>query len=214
MPPLLTDARLDYESVQIAGTPRRLVAIVAGMSPNQRAEVVERRGPPAKVARDADGNWTKAAEGFARSLGISVDDLEIVEIDGGEYVMARVTEESRPAAEVLSDALPDLIAAISFDRPMRWNWSGVAFSRPLRWLVALHGGGVVPFSYAHLHAARTTHGTRPTGEPEIELTDPANYLKTMESAGIIIDTAARRETVASQIAAAAKQTGASGQGRP
>ncbi|NIR60004.1 MAG: glycine--tRNA ligase subunit beta, partial [Gammaproteobacteria bacterium] len=84
VPALLEANRLGYKSVEVSGTPRRLVVHVKGLAPSQRADEVVRRGPPVKAAFDKDGAPTRAAEGFARSAGVSVDELEKREIDGGE----------------------------------------------------------------------------------------------------------------------------------
>jgi glycyl-tRNA synthetase len=166
-----------------------------------------RRGPPIKAAFDAQGNPTKAAEGFARSQGVEVSDLERREIEGGEYVVALVREEGRPTAEVLSEILPGLLASIKFDKPMRWNWSGVAFSRPIRWLVSLYGEAVVPFAYADVGAGQATRGTRLAGSPEIQLTDAAAYFGQMATLGVIVDQDARGEAVRAQVTELAEQTG-------
>ncbi len=207
VPALLAEARLEYDAVMISGTPRRLVVYVEGLSPRQRAQEVVRRGPPVKAAFDAEGQPTRAAEGFARAQGVAVKDLQRREIEGGEYVVAIVREEGRPTPEVLSERLPDLIAALRFDKSMRWNLSGVSFSRPIRWIVALFGGGVVPFSYAGVHAGRTTRGTRPLGAPEIELADAAAYFGAMREQGILVDREARRAAIRQQVEALATQVG-------
>jgi glycyl-tRNA synthetase len=207
VPALLEEARLDYDTVTIYGTPRRQVVYVEGLAPQQRAEETVRRGPPVKAAFDAKGNPTKAAEGFARSLGIEVADLERREVESGEYVVALVKDEGKPTAEVLSEALPGLVAAIRFEKSMRWNWSGIAYSRPIRWLVALFGEGVVPFVYADTYAGRTTRGTRPLRSPRIELPGAADYFAAMAEQGIIVDRDARQVEITEQIAALAAQAG-------
>ncbi len=84
---------------------------------------------------------TPAAEGFARSKGVALSDLQVREIDGGHYVAAVVRQAGRPAVAVLAEALPGLIAGLRFDKSMRWNSSNVPFSRPIRWLLALYGEG-------------------------------------------------------------------------
>ena len=206
-PAMLDEARLDYDTLTVNGTPRRLVLHLMGLSPNQRSEESIKRGPPAKVAFDADGKPTKAAEGFARSIGVKATDLERQEIDGGEYVVAQVRDEGKPAIDVLTDLLPKLIAALRFDKTMGWNGSGVTFSRPLRWYVALFGDAVVPFEYAEVYAGRTTRGTRPLGSPESDVKNASAYFKQMSKWGIIVDREARRAEIAAQIEAAAKQTG-------
>ncbi len=209
VPARLNEARLEYESVYVSGAPRRLVVHVKGLAPAQTSEEQVRRGPPAKVAFDADGKPTKAAEGFARSLGISVDDLQREEIDGGEYVVVMVKDEGRSTDQVLSELLPDLVAAINFGKSMRWNTTGIAFSRPIRWFVSLFGGAVVPFSYAGVHANRITRGTRPMKSPELSLKDAASYFDTMDEHGIIVDMDERRAAIEKQIAALAKKAGGS-----
>ncbi len=214
VPALLAGARLDYETVAVSGTPRRLVVSVEGLAPNQRGQESMRRGPPVKAAFDADGQPTRAAEGFARGQGVPVEALERREIEGGEYVVAVVQEAGRPAAEALAEALPGLLAGIHFDKTMRWNWSGVAFSRPVRWLVALLGSEVVPFEFAGVRSGRTTRGTRPLGSPDIALKDPASYFTQMEQAGIIVDQAARRQAIQVQIDALATQAGGKVMGDP
>ena len=105
------------------GTPRRLAVVVEGLAPRQRTEEQLVKGPPARVARDADGKPTKAAEGFARKQGVDVDELVVQEIDGGEYLVAVRSQEGRPAVEVLAELLPDLVGGLRFQRSMRWNES-------------------------------------------------------------------------------------------
>lgn len=207
VPAMLADARLDHGLVTVTGTPRRLVMYVEGLSPHQHAQEVVRRGPPVKAAFDAKGRPTRAAEGFARAQGVAVEDLQRREIEGGEYVVAVVRDEGRPTPEVLSERLPGLIAALHFEKSMRWNLTGVSFSRPIRWLVALFGGGVVPFSYAGVHAGRTTRGTRPLGSPEIEIENAAAYFDAMREQGIIVDRETRRMTIRQQVEALAAQAG-------
>ncbi|MBN1429594.1 MAG: glycine--tRNA ligase subunit beta [Anaerolineae bacterium] len=204
---MLTEARLDYQSVAIGGTPRRLVAYVDGLSPNQKADERIVRGPPVKVAFDAKGKPTPAAEGFARKNGVPVEELERQEIEGGEYIVAVVREEGRPTPEVLAELLPNLLAAIRFDKSMRWNFSGVAFSRPLRWLVALFGKAVISFSYADAYSGRVTRGTRAEGSPEIDIESAAAYFDVMAEQGILIDPVARRAEIDEQIKVLAKKAG-------
>jgi glycyl-tRNA synthetase len=207
VPATLADLRLDYASLAIYGTPRRLVVYVEGLAPAQHGREIIRRGPPVKVAFDADGKPTKAAESFARGQGVPVEALERRSIEGGEYVVAVVREEGFPTVEVLSERLPALVAAIRFDRAMRWNWSGVAFSRPLRWFVSLYGSGVVPFTYAGLRAGRITRGPRSLGSPELELGDAATYFEVMQKQGVIVDQAARRGEIKRQIEKLAAKAG-------
>ena len=161
------------------------------------------RGRPPTSRLDADGNPTKAAEGFARKNGLSVDQLERKEIDGGDYVVALVEKKGLPATEVLADALPEFIESIQFGKSMRWNASGVAFSRPIRWLVALYDEQVVPARYAEIYSGNVTRGTRPMRSPEVEVKSAADYRAIMEKQGIILDPEQRAASIQEQITALA-----------
>ena len=207
VPRMLKEARLSYEAVRVVGTPRRQAALVYGLAPRQADETRQVQGPPTKVAFDAEGRPTRAAKGFARKQGVPVEALRIVQDGQKSYVVATVTQKGRPAAEVLAEALPRLIAGIKFPRTMRWNASNVHFSRPIRWLVALLGDQVVPFEYAGVASGRTTRGLRPLGSPPIELPDADAYLPTLAENQIIVDVAERREQVRAQAKALAASVG-------
>lgn len=206
-PKLLADARLDYTNLAVGATPRRLTLIIEQLEAKQRAEERIERGPPARIAFGEDGTPTKAAEGFARSQGVDVTQLEVQEIDGGEYVVAHIHDAGEVAVDILPDLLTNLVAAIRFEKAMRWNASGIAFSRPLRWLVALYGDYVVPVTYADVYSGRDTRGLRPLGSPEIELESADSYASTLRENGILLDRAARRETISQQIEALAAEAG-------
>jgi glycyl-tRNA synthetase len=206
VPALLKELRLEYDAIQIKATPRRLVACVEGLAPRQ-ADLEELvKGPPAERAFAEDGSPTRAAEGFARSKGVTVDDLEIREMDGGSYVVAVARETGQPAAQVLSEALPDLIADLHFRKAMRWN-SDVAFSRPIRWLMALHGGSLVPFAYAGLVSQPVTRGLRFLDPVELPVETPAEYFSTLEDQGIILGQDERKADIQRQIDALAAEVG-------
>ena len=196
VPALLDAARLSYERVEIDGTPRRLAVIVHGLA--ARGADVESvvKGPPADRAFDASGKPTPAAAGFAKSRGLSIDDLSVIEEGGKRYVSAVVRETGRPSLEVLAERLPDLIAGIRFEKSMRWNGTNVSYSRPLRWLVALHGPAVVPFEYAGVRSGRVTYGLRPYGSPAWEIRHAADYRAVIDNATIVLHTDARRKAIA------------------
>ena len=196
---VLDDLRLSYEKISTLGTPRRLVVLVEKLSAQQpdRTQIV--KGPPAERAFDANGQPTKAAEGFARGKGLTIADLSVSDMDGGSYVTATIHEAGRPAVEVLAEVLPGFIAGLKFDKSMRWNTSGVAFSRPIRWLTAIFGGQIVPFTYAGLTSSNITRGLR-FHEPElIKIANAHAYLEALANQGIVIDPQLRREKIANQV---------------
>jgi glycyl-tRNA synthetase len=210
LPALLDDLRLPHSGeVIILGTPRRLVASVTGLAPRQADRTQLVKGPPANRAFDALGLPNKAAEGFAKSRGINVKDLEVRQMDGGKYAVAEVTESGRPAVEVLCEALPRLIASIKFDKPMRWNSSNVYFSRPIRWLVALFGGRVVPFEYAGVQTGAVTRGLRFLSPAEIEVKSSQEYFTSLSTQGILLDPEIRRHSIADEVIRLAVEAGGS-----
>ncbi len=209
VPALLERLRLEHDEVRVLGTPRRLVVHVRGLVPRQPDREMVVKGPPADRAFDAEGNPTKAAQGFARSKGVAVEDLEIREMDGGRYVAAVVREEGRPATEVLAAALPGLIADLRFAQTMRWNASRVAFSRPIRWLLALLGDRPVPFAYAGLLSGKATRGLRFLEPETLPVADPAAYFDALQAQGIVLDPAERRNIIREQVTALAAEVGGS-----
>ena len=208
VPILLNELRLAYEKVEVLGTPRRLVVIINGLAPQQQARESIVKGPPTSRAFDADGKPTRAAEGFAQSKGVSVSDLQSREIDGGSYLVALVTEESRPAHQVLKEALPGLVENLKFEKTMRWNHTNVPFSRPVRWLTTLFGSAPIPFEFAGITASNLTRGLRfyqPAGQKVASL---AEYKAYLAAQGIILDPQERKDAIRSQVNALCAQVGA------
>ncbi len=207
VPDLLTQLRLPHDEVMVTATPRRIVVYVRNLATRQEDRVVEVKGPPAKVAFDAEGKPTRAAEGFARAQGVRVEDLQVRTEGDKAYVVAVRREAGRPTLDVLAEALPDLIRSLRFPRTMRWNHTDVAFSRPIRWLLALHGDWVVPFTYAGLVSHRVTRGPRPLGSPEVTVPRAESYLDTLRELNVIVDRDARRQQVWEQVTALAAEVG-------
>ena len=207
VPALLDDLRLEHGAIKVMGTPRRLVVSVEDLQTRQDDQVVEVKGPPADRAFDADGNPTRAAEGFARGKGLDVSDLVVEEVDGGKYVVARMEEKGQTALSVLSTVLPELIAKIRFTKSMRWNESGVAFSRPIRWFLAMLDGVVVPFSFAGYQSGRQTRGLRFEQPERFDVASPEDYFKQLEAQGIILDTQERKQVIKTQAEALAAEVG-------
>ncbi|MCW5874631.1 MAG: glycine--tRNA ligase subunit beta [Anaerolineales bacterium] len=208
---LLAAEHLQHRDITVQGTPRRLAALVSSLAPKQPdlSQVV--KGPPAARAFGADGTPTPAAQGFARSQGLPASALTVETIDGGEYAVARVERKGRMAAEVLAEKLPELIAALKFEKSMRWNASGVAFSRPVRWLLALHGEALVPFEYAGVHSTKSSRGLRlsavRSSAEQFAVSSAKDYLAKLKKEGILLDVAQRKATIHSQITKLAAKAG-------
>ncbi len=178
---LLSDARLAYAEIESFGSPRRLVLVVRGLSDVQSDRTLRHKGPAAKVAFDAEGNLTKAAEGFARGKGVSAADLVTEEDGSGTYVYAIVEEKGASAEDVLPALLSDLIGGLNWPKSMRWGNGDARFSRPVRWLVALLGDAVIPVGFGGLSAGRVTFGHRFLAPGPLEVADVSSYEAVLSS---------------------------------
>ncbi|MBC7264003.1 MAG: glycine--tRNA ligase subunit beta [Chloroflexi bacterium] len=207
VPATLNEARIPFDTVRVTASPRRIVIYVTNVSPTQTPQETVVKGPPIAVAFDGEGKPTKAAEGFARSVGVSVGALQVREFAGKSYLVATVTEPGQPTPDVLAKVLPELIGGLRFGLAMRWNASGVAFSRPIRWIVALFGKEIVPFDFAGVRSGRVTRGIRPEGSPDIVLGSAGEYFETMRANTIVVDDVQRQEAVTEQITALAASVG-------
>lgn len=206
VPELLDKLRLAHGEVAVAGTPRRLAVRVREVAVCQPDEEIEARGPRYDAAFDAAGNPTPAAQGFARSQGVDVSQLEKKELKGGAYVVARVRKVGRPAVEVLAGPLSALPGQITFGRGMRWN-SPEAFSRPVRWLVALLGESVVPCSYSRVVASRHSRGLRNAPQPTFEIPHADEYERLLAEQQIVLHHDRRRNLVLDQARRLAAEVG-------
>lgn len=195
----LSDARLEHASIRTFATPRRLAAIVTGVADGQEERKRIVTGPPARIAFGDDGKPTKAATGFARSQGVDVSDLSVV----GDYVQVEVTDEGRPAADVLPDCLVRVIGSIGFPKTMRWG-PDERFARPIRWLVALLGDAELSLEYAGIRASRETYGLRFWSEGPLSIADAGEYERVLAEARVVVDQTARRESIVGGLAAVAK----------
>ena len=195
--------RIAFQSIRTLGTPRRTALIVEGLAEKQEDVASENRGPSVKIAFDADGNPTKAAQGFAR--GQHVDPKDLVVKDG--YVYAEVHEEGQPTAKLLETLLPELVCSLSFPNNMRWGDLDFKFIRPIRWFVALYGSDVIPFELANVKSGRTSRGHRFLSQGDFEIADASSYEKACEENFIIVDQDKRKQMIREQIEAVAKANG-------
>lgn len=204
---MLEAARLKPGEIRVSATPRRLSLMVDDLLAQQPDQIKEVKGPPVKAAFDAQGNPTRAAEGFARSQAVSVADLYRVQAEGGEYVYARVEEKGRPAREVLSTVLPDLILSLSFPKAMRWADLDIRWARPIRWIVALLDADVIEFSLAGVKSGRETYGLRFLHPEPLTLPGPERYADLLRQAHVILDQEERYRMIRSQVVEAAAREG-------
>lgn len=195
LPRLLREARLDHGAVKVSGTPRRLAVTVEGVSENTAPRTDRKKGPPLSAARDADGAWTRAAEGFAESQGCGVDELRVEETGKGSYVFAVTETPGEAASDILPGILAELVGSIRFKKSMRWGSGEVRFSRPVRWLLALADKQVISFSFAGLQSSNSTFGHRYLSPGPIIVPEPGAYEWMLEAEYVTVDNRRRRESI-------------------
>ncbi|NPV26840.1 MAG: glycine--tRNA ligase subunit beta [Firmicutes bacterium] len=203
----LIEERLSAGEVMTYGTPRRLALYIKELAERQGDLVEEVKGPAKRVAFDEQGQPTKAAQGFARSQGVAVEDLVVKDTGAGEYVFATKRATGSPTEEVLPRLLPALITGLSFPKPMRWGYGELRFARPIRWLVALWGTEVIPFDLEGIKTGRETYGHRFLSQGPLTLKEPVEYLTKLEKAYVIVDQRRRKEMIWAQIQQLAAQHG-------
>ncbi|MEQ3362289.1 glycine--tRNA ligase subunit beta [Raoultibacter massiliensis] len=207
VPETLDALRIPHGAVRIYSTPRRLISIVESVAEETEALVEEHKGPSIKIAFDAEGNPTKAAEGFARGKGVTVEELERREIDGVEYVYATKSIAARAVADLLPEALGGLIEGISWPKSCRWGTQTVLFSRPVRWLVALFGSEIVPVTYANLVAGNATRGHRFLAPGPHKVSAADDLIDVVVNACVVPSESLREEAIRKGVAAAEQETG-------
>ncbi len=193
--------RLEHGEIRVLGTPRRLALLVEGLAEGQEDRVVENLGPARRIAFDENGQPTKAGLGFARGQGIAPEELEIVTTEKGEYVCARKREKGEKSITLLVEALPAFIRSIPFRKSMRWHDLEARFARPIHWIVALYGNQVIPFEWAGIKSGAVSRGHRFMAPGEFTIPAPADYVELCLKARVVVDPAARRETIKKELAA-------------
>lgn len=195
--------RIAAESITIYATPRRLAVLVKGATDRQPDEEVKKRGPSVKAAFDADGNPTRAAQGFAR--GQHIDPSELVK--EGEYTWAHVVHAGKKVEDVLPELFLSLITGLNFTRSMRWADEEAHFIRPVRWIVALCDKEIIPMEFAHVKSGNVSRGHRFLCKEPVVISDPLSYKETMREAFVIVDQDERREMIRTGLLAVADKLG-------
>ena len=204
--------RLSHGEIRALGTPRRLALLVDDVAEKQPDLDEEVTGPPESAAFK-DGKPTKAAEAFANKLGVSLEQLSVVERaasgkqKAGRYLVGRRQEQGREARELLGKALSEVCAEIPFRKSMRWGTGDTTFGRPVQWLVALFGSDAIDMSFAGIRSGRTSLGHRFLSPGKVEIADASSYVSAMRGANVLVDRQEREKTMMERVAAAAKAVG-------
>ena len=204
----LDAAGLTHGEIDAYCTPRRLAVLVRDCAAAQPDRIIERRGPALNAAFDGSGAPTKAAEGFARSCGTTVDQLQHLETEKGTWLAYQVHQPGRPTAALLPGIAGDALNKLPIPKRMRWGDSDAQFVRPVHWLLFLLGDQVVPCTLLDAQAGNVTFGHRFHHPQAITLYNPEDYADVLESLGKVIahfDT--RRTRIEAQVKKAAEDLG-------
>ncbi len=203
----LETARIKYGEIRTFATPRRLTISIADVARQQQRQELELTGPPARIAFDADGQPTKAAEGFARTNGVSVGELKTITTEKGDYLFLSKVIEGGQSVEQLPEILPRVIGKIPFKKSMRWKDLDIRFVRPVHWIVATFGGEIIPFTFGDLQSGNLSRGHRFMAPEEFTVSGAADYIVKAEQHAVIPQIEKRRQLIEEQLAGLAKKLG-------
>jgi len=203
----LGEAHIEYGDTKRLGTPRRLVISISDVLEKQPDWPTEKQGPAEKVAKDENGQPTKALIGFAKGQGLSVDDLELRETSKGKYYYAVKEEKGVETKNLLPNILSNIVSSINFKKSMRWRNLDVTFARPVHWIVALYGGEVVDFSFGDVRSGNKSRGHRFHAPAEFEVKSFADYKEKCISARVIADPEERKRLISEGVRKAASDAG-------
>jgi glycyl-tRNA synthetase beta chain len=193
----LMEKKISFENIKAFSSPRRLAVLVEGVNEAQEDINEEAKGPARKIALTEDGEWSKAAIGFCRGQGASVEDIFFKEINGIEYVHVKKFIKGQETFALLPE-LQNIITAMTFPKNMRWADKELRFVRPIKWIIALFGQEIIPFQITNVETNNWTLGHRFLGG-KIEITEPKQYEEAMLGQYVIVNSEERKSAILSQL---------------
>ncbi|WP_135382191.1 glycine--tRNA ligase subunit beta [Vibrio tasmaniensis] len=204
----LKTAELSHEGIKWYAAPRRLALKVTALAEGQADKVVEKRGPAISVAFDAEGNATKAAQGWARGNGITVEQADRLKTDKGEWLLFKQEVAGKPVQELVMDIAAKALAGLPIPKAMRWGNSDIQFIRPVKTLTVLLGDELVEGEILGVASARTIRGHRFMGEQEFTIDSADQYPAILEERGkVMADYDARKAIILADAKKAAEAVG-------
>ena len=182
----LNQAGLTFEKIEWFAAPRRLAVKVLNLATQQPSKEIEKRGPAVSAAFDAEGKPTKAAEGWARGCGITVEQAERIATDKGEWLIHRAKIEGQPTKNLLNDIVANALAKLPIPKPMRWADKTVQFIRPVHTVTMLLGDELIEGEILGVASARTIRGHRFLGEKEFEIQHADQYPQLLREKGSVV----------------------------
>ena len=182
----LNQAGLAFDKIEWFAAPRRLAVKVLNLATQQPSKEIEKRGPAVSAAFDAEGKPTKAAEGWARGCGITVEQAERIATDKGEWLVHRAKIEGQPTKNLLNDIVANALAKLPIPKPMRWADKTVQFIRPVHTVTMLLGDELIEGEILGVASARTIRGHRFLGEKEFEIQHADQYPQLLREKGSVV----------------------------
>ena len=191
----LKDADISYESLKVMAAPRRLSLLIEGISDKQPDRIEQKRGPAVKAAYDSEGKPTRAAEGFAKGLGIDVSELMTIETDKGDYIGYELTVQGQETTELLPNIFQNALDNLPIAKRMRSGASREEFVRPVKWLVLMQDDQVVPATIQGLQSGNQTLGHRYHSPEPMVIPHAKDYESVLEAAKVIVDFDRRQQLI-------------------
>lgn len=182
----LNQAGLTFDKIEWFAAPRRLAVKVLNLATQQPSKEIEKRGPAVSAAFDAEGKPTKAAEGWARGCGITVEQAERIATDKGEWLVHRAKIEGQPTKNLLNGIVANALAKLPIPKPMRWADKTVQFIRPVHTVTMLLGDELIEGEILGVASARTIRGHRFLGEKEFEIQHADQYPQLLRDKGSVV----------------------------
>ncbi|MDR1482568.1 MAG: glycine--tRNA ligase subunit beta [Synergistaceae bacterium] len=203
----LDEMRVRYEEIKTTGTPRRIVLYVKDLADRQDDFEKTVKGPPRTQALDANGEYTASALGFAKSRGVGVSDLMLMEVKGVEYLCAVMREAGRATKDLLPEFLSGLIKKLPFQKNMYWADPSVRFTRPVRWITALWDCETIPVRFGDVTGGGRSRGHRFMGSQSVTVPSASEYEAIMEREFVIVDHERRKRMITAGVAELALEIG-------
>ncbi|MEH8022336.1 glycine--tRNA ligase subunit beta [Rheinheimera metallidurans] len=201
----LEKLELSHADVHWYAAPRRLAVRINALAPQQADKVVEKRGPALSAAFDANGNATKAAQGWAAGCGIKVDQAEKLETDKGAWLLHKALVKGASVVSLLPEVVAQALAKLPIAKPMRWGSSDAEFIRPVQTVVMLYGNDVVPATILGRASGNQTHGHRFHAPAKLTINNADHYLTALRQAYVVADFAERKAFIAEGVEKAAAE---------
>lgn len=188
---LLDENKLTYNEIIKYSTPRRLSVLIKDLEADLADDLVEVKGPSAKIAYDEEGKPSKALQGFMRSQGLKDEDIEVRD----DYIYGKKLVKAKTVEEIFAKEVPGLIKGINFPKNMKWGGKNIRFSRPIRWLVSLYGEEILPIDLEGIACSNVSRGHRFLGSDHIVLERPEDYKEALRKNYVLVDPEERKNII-------------------